>query len=63
MDPATVRPERNRLSALWLPGILLFVGIPTLIAGSFIVGLTLTVSGLLVLGGFAPRRRGGQVID
>jgi hypothetical protein len=63
MDRATAQPERNRLSALWLPGILLVVGIPTMIFGSFILGLVITLAGLLILGAFAPRRRGGQVID
>jgi hypothetical protein len=63
MDRVTAQTERNRLSALWLPGILLIVGVPTLIVGSFVVGLILTLFGLLILGGLAPRRRGGQVID
>jgi hypothetical protein len=63
MDRATAQPERNRLSALWLPGILLVVGIPTMIFGSFLLGLIVTLVGLLILGAFAPRRRRGTVID
>ena len=63
MERATAQRGRNRLSAVWLPGILLIVGIPTMIGGSFLIGLILTVFGLLILGGLAPRRRGGQVID
>jgi hypothetical protein len=45
MDRATAQPERNRLSALWLPGILLVVGIPTMIFGSFLLGLIVTLAG------------------
>jgi hypothetical protein len=63
MDRATAQPERNRLSALWLPGILLVVAIPTMIFGSFLLGLIVTLVGLLILGAFAPRRRRGTVID
>jgi hypothetical protein len=63
VDRPTAQPERNRLSALWLPGILLVVGIPTMIVGTFPIGVLLTLLGLVILGAFIPRRRGGQVID
>lgn len=63
MDHATAHPERNRLSALWLPGILLVVGIPSMIFGTFLIGLVLTGLGLVLVGAMAPRRRRGQLID
>jgi hypothetical protein len=63
MERASAQPERNRLSAFWLPGILLVLGISTMIVGTFLIGLILTLLGLVILGAFAPRRRGGQVID
>jgi hypothetical protein len=34
-----------------------------MIFGSLLLGLILTLAGLLILAAFAPRRRGGTVID
>jgi hypothetical protein len=63
MERATAPHERNRLSALWLPGILLVIGVPTMAFGNLLLGVILTLAGLVILGAFAPRRRGGTVID
>jgi hypothetical protein len=56
MERATTRSARSGLSALWLPGLLLIVGVPTLIFANVWLGLLLTLVGVGILAGFIPRR-------
>jgi hypothetical protein len=54
MERITARPERRGgLFTLWLGGVLLILGVLTMIAGSVWIGLVVAVVGLVTLGVFA----------
>jgi CHASE2 domain-containing sensor protein len=66
MERAAASPERHPLSALWLPGTVLVVGVITMVVGNVWIGLIATLIGLIMIGlimlGAFRRRRQERVV-